>query len=426
MKERSPRGGQEGSALAITLLLLMGLTALGAVFMTTSRTDTQIAGNDMRYNQSLYAAEAGLHEAMARMWSPGAASYVGENMKAPNRGWGCYIATAQGNSSEDPNYGDTAEDGLDNDIDGLADEGGEVYPEVMSVQSPLDNPINYPWVRISYSLDASNNIIRYGDHDGNPSTRPRKNLVAGIPVVMVASRGERGTARRMLEVELVKAPAPYVNACIYTEDDDFKFDGQSFLISGYDHNPVTGDSIPGAPGMNGIVTTQDPNNILANMAEDEKDQVIGPDGEASVQGSEYDLDLEGYVATYSPYADFVYEGDTSNPNTDGWGGVDDFKIVYVKAGDLHLSGKSEGGGLLLVEGSLLVTGMFEWYGLIITLGDINFAGGGNGIHLYGGILSNGHVTRNDISGEADVYYCSQMLDKLDELGRFVILSWNDR
>lgn len=426
MERTPPRQGQEGSALVVTLLLLMGLTALGAVFMTASRTDAQIAGNDMRYNQALYAAEAGVHEAMARMWSPGGASYIGEDMENPNSGWGRYIVSTAGSSAQDPDYADTNDDGLDNDIDGHVDESAEVYPETMSVQSGSANQINYPWARVSYSLDGSNNVIRYGDHDNNPTTRPRKNLVNGAPVVAVAARGERGTARRTLDVELVKTPAPYVKACIYTEDDNFKFDGQSFLVSGYDHNPVTGDSIPGAPGVDAIVTTRDPNDILSGIAEDEQDQIISPDGEASVQGSSYDLDLQAYVSTYAPYATSLYEGDTNNPKTDQWGGIDDFKIVYVKGGDLHLSGKAEGGGLLLIDGSLLVTGQFTWYGLIIALGDVNFAGGGSGIHVYGGILSEGQVTRNDIGGEADVFYCSQMLRKLDELGRYVILSWNER
>jgi hypothetical protein len=426
MSIQSSRNGQAGSALVITLLLLMGLTAMGAVFMTSSRTDTQIAANDMRYNQALYASEAGLHEAMARMWSPSIAQYVGEDMQNPNSGWGRYIVSTAGNSAQDPDYGDTGDDGLDNDIDGITDESGEVYPETMSVQAALEDQIDYPWVRISYSLDNSNNLIRYGDHDNNPTTRPRKNIVEGPPLVTITTCGERGTARRTLEVELVKTPAPYVKACIYTEDDNFKFNGQSFLISGYDHNPVTGDSIPGAPGVDAIVTTLDPNNILDNLAANQEDQIIGPDGEASIQGSSYDLDLGAYVAQYSPYADFRFSGDTNNPSTLDWGGIDEFHIVYVKDGDLHLSGNNTGGGLLLVDGSLLISGEFTWYGLVITLGDIDFSGGGQGQHIYGGVLSEGHVTRNDISGQADVFYCSQMLRKLDELGKFVILSWNER
>jgi hypothetical protein len=417
---------KKGSALAITLLMFLGLTAMGAVFMTTSRTDTQIAANDMRYNQALYAAEAGLHEAMARMWSPGGASYVGEDLQTPNNGWGCYLVSQAGNSKHDPDYGDTGNDGLDNDLDGHADESGEVYPEVLSAQADQDRPLNYPWVRISYALDASNNVIRYGDHDNNPTTRARKNLFEGPPVVTISTRGERGSANRTLDVELVKTPAPYVNACIYTEDDNFKFDGERFLISGFDHDPATGDSIPGAPGMDAIVTTRDPNDIIATMAPEHEDQVIGPNGEANVQGCPYDLDLQGYIWTYSAYATSRYVGDTNNPKTDAWGGMDDFKIVYVQNGDLHLSGKAEGGGLLLLDGSLVVTGQFTWYGLIVCLGDINFAGGGQGIHVYGGILSEGQVVRNDVSGQADVCYSSQMLRKLDELGRFVVLSWNER
>ncbi len=426
MTVKSCREDQEGSALAITLLLLMGLSALGTVFMTTSRTETQIVGNEIRYSQALYAAEGGLHEAMARLSDVGAGSYVGENMQNPNKGWGLYLVTAAGNSSRDPDYAHTESDGVDNDLDGLIDESGEAYPEVLSAQSALADPIDYPWVRVSYGLDGSGNLIRYGDHDDNPTTRPRKNPVSGSPVVYVTARGERGTAGRTLEVELVKRPGPYVKTCIYSEDDNFKFDGNAFLISGYDHDPATGDSIPGAPGVTAIVTTEDPNNILAAIQSFQEDQVIGPDGEANVEGCSYDLDLEGYVAHYSPYADFRYEGSSTISNVSDWGGMDDFKIVYVKDGDLHLSGNCWGGGLLLVDGSLTITGKFTWYGLIIGLGDIDLSGGGNGIHIYGGILSNGQVTRSDIGGQADIFYSSEMLNKLRELERLLVLSWNER
>jgi hypothetical protein len=417
---------ENGGALAIAVLLLAGLTALGVVFMTTARTETQIAGNDMRITQSLYAAEAGLNEAMARLDDASSGTYVGENMQAPNQGWGVYIVTSSGNSARDPERADTAEDGLDNDIDGSIDESEETYPEVLSVQSVFSSQINYPWVRLSYCLDASNNILRYGDHDDNPTTVPRKNTARGAPIVVVDSRGERGLARKTLEVELVKTPSPYVKSCVYTEDDNFKFNGQSFLISGYDHDPASGDSIPGNPGVDAIVTTMDPGVILGALNSNQLDQVIGPEGEGSVDGTPYDLDLEAYVDHYSQYADFTYVGETSNPDVTGWGGMNDFHIVCVKNGDLHLSGVCTGGGLLLIDGSLLITGQFTWYGLIITLGDIDFGGGGNGVHIYGGILSSGNVTRNDIGGEADILYCSQMLRKLDELERYKILSWTEK
>jgi len=425
MNAKASRKGQEGGALAITLLLLMGLTALGAAFMTTSRTETQIAGNVMRHTQALYLAEAGLNEALARLHRPTGASYIGEDLFAPNPGWGTYLVLSSGNSALDPDYSDAEDDGLDNDIDGSTDETGEAYPEVLSAQSALASPLNYPWVRITYSLDNAGNLIRFGDHDDNPTTRPRKNLVDGDPVVFITARGEQGTSRRTLEVEVVRTPAPYMDACIYTEDDNFKFNGNSFLISGYDHDPATGDSIPGADGLPAIVTTQDPNNILDDIAVDQEGQVIGPEGESSVESSQYDMDLEAIVAEYAGYADFRYLGDTNNPNTSGWGGLDDYHIVYVKEGDLHLSGNTDGGGLLLIEGSMIVTGQFTWYGLVIVLGDINFAGGGAGIHIYGGVLANGQVTRNDIGGQADILYCSYTLQRLSELKGFQILSWNE-
>jgi hypothetical protein len=82
--------------------------------------------------------------------------------------------------------------------------------------------------------------------------------------------------------------------------------------------------------------------------------------------------------------------------------------------------------LLLVDGSLIVSGGFTWYGLTVVLGDIDFLGGGKGIHIYGGVLTQGNVTRNNVGGTADILYSSEAIKKLEDVTRFEILSWKER
>jgi hypothetical protein len=94
--------------MVITMLLLMGLTALGAALMMTSRTETQIMGNEIRYAQALCLAEAGLNEAVARIATPASSQYIAEDVTAPNPGWGRYIVLAKGNSVYDPDFKKTA------------------------------------------------------------------------------------------------------------------------------------------------------------------------------------------------------------------------------------------------------------------------------------------------------------------------------
>ena len=51
---------EKGSILTITILILALLTAIGIAATRTSTIDTQIAGNELLYNQEFYKADAGI------------------------------------------------------------------------------------------------------------------------------------------------------------------------------------------------------------------------------------------------------------------------------------------------------------------------------------------------------------------------------
>lgn len=429
MSEINGREGQEGSILIITMLVLVGLTALGAVFMTSSRIDTQLAGNEIRYEQALSLAEAGINEAVARLAIPASPDYIAEDMTSPNPGWGKYIVLRRGNSAGDPDFKKTATDGLDNDLDAATDESSESYPEVLSVQSSLETPLYYPWVKVTYRLDSNNNILRYGDHDNNRATPNRRNLVFGVPILTTTSRGEQAAANRTVELDLIRPPVFDIRACIYTEDDDFSFSGDDFLISGQDFDPATGDTIPGSARLPAIVTTADADKLLGLVGQQQADQIIGSGGESDIQPSPVDLNLEWYVDSWGRLADCHYVGDTDGPGTgNSWGDYDNYHIIYIEDGDLTLKGEATGGGLLLVDGNLSITGSFLWHGVIIVLGDVYIKGGGDlesEFHIYGALFSNG-VTLNTVVGNADIFYSSKAIDKLRHLKGVIPLSWNEK
>lgn len=415
--------------MVITMLMLMGLTALGAAFMTASRSETQITGNVIRHAQALSIAEAGLNEAIARLAIPSSPNFIGENPFAPNPGWGRYIVLKKGNALQDPEYAVTATDGLDNDLDAATDETSESYPEILSLQAGVSDPIQYPWIKVKYVLDSGNNIVLYGDHDNNRATADRKNSVFGVPVIDVTARGEQGAASRTIEVELVRPPAFDITACMYTEDDDFSFSGDDFLISGQDFDPATGDTIPGSKRLPAIVTTADVSKLVGSIGHQQADQIIGSGGSGDVQSADADLNLEWYVDTWGRVADLHYIGDTANPSDpDAWGTYDDYHIVYIEDGDLNLKGEAHGGGLLLVEGNVQIVGSFTWYGVIIALGDIYLKGGGDlpdQFHIYGGLFSNG-IQLNTVTGNADIFYSSEAIARLSRIKGIIPLSWNER
>ena len=419
------RSEERGSAMVISLLVLLVLTVMGTMFLVQTNTETQIAGQDQRWTQSLFNAEAGCGEALARMSNPvDATNYIGQAQDAwlAQPGWGRYVVSAAQASGQDPDAALAAADGLDNDGDGSIDETGERYPEVITKQSGSDM-IAYPWVKVRYKLNASNLPLLFGDHDNDITTPPQVNLTRGIPVLVVTSQGEQGTANRTVEVEAVKYPFQALNAAIYCEDDDFKFNGTAFKISGKDWDPVTGDEVIGNPDVPGILTTMDPSNIADALKTNQRDNVEGEGAEPSVLSSPIDLDLQAMADAYSAMATTVLPGGTYTNDT--WGGYDDYRVVHC-TGDMHTAGQCTGGGLLIVDGDFDCAGQFTWYGLVIVLGDIRFTGGGQGIHIYGSVHCQGGVSGQVVGGNADILFSSAALARLASLSPYVVSSWRER
>jgi hypothetical protein len=413
--------GQHGSALVISLLVLLVMTMIGTMFMVQTKTETQIAGHDMRHTQALYNAEAGSAEVLARMSRATHPNFIGQPTADPvEPGWGRYVVLTGGNSSNDPAYAVTESDGLDNDSDLETDEDGEHYPEVLSEQDSVQ--IAYPWVKLHYKLNPAGDPILFGDHDNNPSTPSEPNLVNGLPILVVTSSGSQGSAARTLEVEAVKHPFTTVNSAVYLETDDAKFNGTQFLVSGRDWDPDTGLPIIGNPEVPGIVTTADPAEIIDELSGSQLNNVEGAGAEPSVASSTSDLDLAAMAQEYGAMAETTLPGGTYSNDT--WGGVDDYTVLRC-TGDMHTSGQCVGGGLLIVDGDLDVSGQFLWYGMVIVLGDIRFTGGGAGIHIYGTVLGNG-LDQQTVGGNADILYSSIAIARLTtEMMPYVVASWHE-
>ena len=419
------RQGERGVALILSLLALLCLTMLGGLFVANTKTETQLAGHDMRHNQALYNAEAGCAEMLTRMSNLRSDSLnyigqVGQNEWVAQPGWGRYIVLADGNSAQDPSYSVTETDGLDNDGDTLIDEAGEAYPEVITVQTSAE--VNYPWVKVHYKRNATNQVVLFGDHDHDPATGPVQNLVAGFPVIVATSEGMQGAAMRRIEIEAVKRPFQTVAAATYAEDDNFAFNGTQFLVSGRDWDPDTGLPLVGGTEVNGIVTTEDPNNIVNALGGNQINNVEGVGPEPAIATSPVNLDLQSLAEEYSRIADVTMNGGAvTGPN---WGDNTNYRVVH-STGDLHVSGGGQGGGILIVDGDFEVSGQFTWYGLVIVLGEMRFTGGGAGVHIYGSTLVQGGISNQTVSGNADLLYSSIALDRLASLARYQTVSWHE-
>ncbi len=414
---RLPAASEQGSAMLMSLLVLLIMTLFGSIFVVTSKTETQITGNQERHAQALSHAEAGYAEVLARTRDE-------SDPLSPDRnqaGWGRYLVNQVGASSADPEHAATQTDGLDNDGDGNIDEPNERYPEVATNQTGQQS-LDYPWVRVQHKVNGAGQMILFGDHDNNPLTAPRENLVVGSPVLSITARGQQTTARRTVAIDAVRPPYNGVRTALYTEADNFQFNGTSFLVSGRDWDPDSGLPVFTNPEVPGILTTEDPTAIAGALGSQQTNNVEGLGGEPSISPAGVDMDLDAMATNWIELAEHTLA--SGNYSNQTWGDRNNYTVAHC-TGDLGVSGQNSGGGILVVEGDLDCSGQFLWYGLVLVLGDISFSGGGSGIHIYGALLSAGSELRQDVGGNADILYSSAALARLSDLFPFVVANWQE-
>jgi len=430
--ERNP---ESGNTLVVVLLVLFLLTSLGISYVAVTKGDKQIAGNQMISSQAFENAEAGISEVLYRMSDPNAGTtiYIGEPTGTVTPGWGRYVVNDPGNSGLDPEYNRTTTDGLDNNGNAAVDESSEHYSEKGSKQGSLaiSNKLDYPWVKVRYKLNSANQVVLFGDHDNNPSTPPRENLVRGVPKIIVTAAGRRGAANKVVTVEAVKWPLPPMPGSVYTEG-PMTFGGNAFYIDGHDHDYTAPyDTIAGAAPLPGIATPNDPTTIATALGGQQDDNVQGSGSDPSVQSSNVNLDVQAIANAWSQMADITLVGDQNNPSTAGWGNVNaipqpDLKVVHIQ-GDLDISGNMSGAGVLVIDGNFKMGGTINWNGIVVVLKDVDVVGGGNVKNIVGGLVVQGTLSgQTTVNGNISVLYSSAMIAKLNALTKYEVSSWIDQ
>jgi hypothetical protein len=416
--------GASGNAMVVALLVLMLMTAAGVTFVAVTKSEKQIDGNQMAGTQAMYSAEAGISEALMRMNPGNAAAYIGPANPTP--GWGRYLVTANGKSALDPDGAKLAGDGWDNNNNSYVDESGERYPEVLSMQPNSADALRYPFVRVEYKL-RSNQLVRFGDADGNAATPPVENLTVGAPVLRLTALGQKGNANKILEAEAVRFPFVDVNSAIWTGK-HLTLNGNALLVDGSDHYMASPyDTIPGAPALPGVMTLGPVTDVPLGPGQD--NNILGSGGIASIQQSTYTYDfnqIKTDAATTNDYS--LAAGTTLSSSDPPLGTVASPKITYAQ-GNLKISGSWTGAGILVVNGNLTMTGGAQFMGIVVCLGDANLAGGGPAdvANIIGGLIYQGTVVdASAVSGAARVLYSSAAVNNAQMLKRYTLAWWRER
>lgn len=417
--------GASGNAMVVALLVLMLFTAAGVTFVAVTKSEKQIAGNHMSGTQAMYSAEAGISEALLRMNNPSdVANYIGP----PNafQGWGRYLVVEAGKSALDTDGTALASDGWDNDADSYVDESGERYAEVLSKQPVASDAPRYPYVRVEYKM-RSNQLVRFGDADGNAATPPVENLAIGAPVLRLTARGEKGTANKTLEAEAVRYPFIDVNSALWSGK-KMKLNGNALLVDGNDHDMYAPyDTIPGATPVAGIETLGPTSD--APLGPGQENNVLGLGGTASVQQSPFAYDFNAILAAAGDMVDYKLADGTNLSSGDPPLGTSAEPKLTFCDGNLNIAGTWTGAGILVVNGNLRMTGGCQFKGIVVCLGDLDVAGGGPAdvARIVGGVIFQGTVIdASSVGGAGRIYYSSAAVNNALLLSRYKLASWRER
>ena len=418
--------GESGNAMVVALLVLLVLTTAGVAYVAVTKSEKQIAGNQMTATQALYAAEAGITEGLHRMAYPAESlNYIGPP-GLPVAGWGRYIVIAPGRSALDPDGPALATDGMDNNENTLVDEPNERYPEVLTKQTVNASALRYPYVRVEYKTQGGL-LTRFGDPDHNVATPPVENFTNGAPVLRITARGRTGNADKTLEAEAVRFPLVDVESAIWTGG-KLNFDGNGFFVDGHDHAATAPyDTIPGASPTPAVLcegTTSD-----VTISGGQEDNVSGLGGNASVQQSAFTYDFNALWSKFSAMADNSYTGDQAwAGSTPAFGSLNDPKVTVVN-GNLNTTAMWTGGGILVVNGNLDMRGGSQFTGIVIVMGDMDLAGGGpaDQAHIVGGILYQSTVVdASRVRGSADVFFSTEAINAAQTLAKYTLAWWRER
>jgi hypothetical protein len=88
----------------------------------------------------------------------------------------------------------------------------------------------------------------------------------------------------------------------------------------------------------------------------------------------------------------------------------------------------QGHGLLLIDGSVNISGGFNWYGVVIASGGVKFTGqGGEGKNITGAVMAGetGVVVDINVTGSIAILYCSAVTNYLNNLTTAIMISWRE-
>ncbi len=377
---------QRGMILVVGLMLLLVVTGIGLAIMNSSIFELQISGNHRSSNQAFYVAEAGAEDARTRI-NVSKSSLPINDTDLTNPNWEVVIGTQE--RANEKGLGSVAR------------------------YDKLNASLDY-FVDVKHKVDASNQVLRWGD--ANKDGIPEENTTFGSIIYVINSEGNiPDGGKKRIRTEVTHFPPINVPSSLYTKATT-KIQGSSTKIDGNDG--CGAGSLPGIISHQNVTITGSPT-------------ING--SPAYVENSPLNVDVAKMIESLRDYANYSYENGSGTtrsgmnwgspwlPNVESVSSCDANNIVYHH-GSVKFTGGTTGCGILLVEGDLELNGGFVWHGVILVTGCVKYTGGGEK-NVTGALLAGGTTDVDVVGGNAAILYCSTAIKKQTDNLPLTILRW---
>jgi hypothetical protein len=222
----------------------------------------------------------------------------------------------------------------------------------------------------------------------------------------------------------IALPPIYGSLYVSSSNLSLNFNG-NMLIDGNDTNtdgtPGSGSPMPGI----GVDSKNDSSYIVNTLKPKITKDILGLGGSPSVRTVSDSLDWNEITQNLIFAADLTLPAGTyTDPMI--FGTPTDPKITYV-TGDVTLSGRCDGDGIMIINGNVNMAGQFTYRGIIIVYGqstiDTKVAGNGG---IYGSTILVGQSVNIQATGNSSFYYSTQAIQNAKnnlKSSRFTITKW---
>ena len=382
---------QKGIILVTVLTIILMLTIIAAGGFIVSTTESRMASIDRTIKRSFYTADAGIEEARGRLQSTSSNPI---NDPSPNNpGWKMFIGPQA--RVTDLGYNSS-------------------YTRIDRLTS-LDYAVS-----VTHKLNSSNQVLFWGDSnlDGIPEVNTSG---VGKPIYVITSNGKDLQGSKTIQLESIFIPNPTVVSALYSEG-LARVEGSAVLVTGLDQ--CGGGSVAGITTTGSIVQTGNP-------------VIQGTPPEA--QNSNIILKVADMLSLYQSRANYQYNyssgqtmagaswGLPTLPNYSSPSSCSEKNVVYFKmnGNELRLTGYTSGCGILMVDGDLKVyDGFFNWNGLVLVKGSVNFTGAGAN-NITGALICGGNLSLNAVGGSTAIIYCGQAISRQTQSLPMAVMKWTE-